>query len=156
MQDSKSLQLCELTYKSYKFLNISYHNKKIYIYNFSRWKKFYDGNVELYFCTKFQPKSHSRPKSVYVWTVLDVQKWFKRFCNDYMQYVNLFAQHDITGRTLLRVTDNTLLRMGIKNTMHRDAIWREILKLKLKTDIIEIRDLQFRDTSNLYYDYSLA
>lgn len=93
---------------------------------------------------------------MYVWTVLDVQKWFKRFCNDYMQYVNLFGQHDITGRTLLRVTDNTLLRMGIKNTMHRDAIWREILKLKLKTDIIEIRDLQFRDTSNLYYDYSLA
>lgn len=35
--------------------------------------------------------------------------------------------------------------MGITNKEHREAIWREILKLRLKTDIVEIRDLERAD-----------
>lgn len=61
-------------------------------------------------------------------------------------------QHDITGRALIRINDNTLLRMGITNKEHRDAIWREILKLRLKTDIMEIRDLERRHN---YFNYDL-
>lgn len=37
-----------------------------------------------------------------------------------------------------------LCRLGITDSVHREAIWRQILKIRLKTDIIEIRDLQFR------------
>lgn len=61
-------------------------------------------------------------------------------------------QHDITGRTLVRINDNTLLRMGILNKEHREAIWREILKLRLKADIVEIRDLERRHN---YFNYDL-
>jgi len=104
-----------------------------------------------------KPKGRERPKSVYSWTVSDVQKWLRRHCSDYyQQYGNLFLQHDITGRALLRLNDNSLLRLGITDMTHREAIWREILKLRLKTDIMEIRDLQRRDAYNMSYDYYIA
>lgn len=96
-----------------------------------------------------QAKANERPRSVYAWNVIDVQKWFKRHCSEYIEYIDLFAQHDITGRSLLRVTDNTLLRMGFINAIHRDAIWRQILKLKLKTDIVELKDLESRNMTHL-------
>lgn len=63
-----------------------------------------------------------------------------------------YFQHDITGRALVRINDNTLLRMGITNQEHREVIWREILKLRLKTDIVEIRDLERRHN---YFNYNL-
>lgn len=44
-----------------------------------------------------------------------------------------------------------VFRLGITDASHREAIWREILKLRLKTDIIEIRDLQ-RRTNNFGFD----
>lgn len=59
-------------------------------------------------------------------------------------------QHDITGRALIRMNENTLLRLGIVNTEHREAIWREIMKQRLKTNIMEIRDLERRN--NLHYE----
>lgn len=42
--------------------------------------------------------------------------------------------------------------MGITNKDHREAIWREILKLRLKADIVEIRDLERRHN---YFHYDL-
>lgn len=59
-------------------------------------------------------------------------------------------QHEITGRALLRLTDDSLLRMGIVNNQDRDAIWREIVKQHLKTDIMDLRDMDFM---NLYFEY---
>ena len=92
-----------------------------------------------------------RPRPVYLWTVNDVQKWLRRHCSDYHPlYWELFQQHDITGRALVRMHENTLLRLGISNPQHREYIWREIMKLRLKTDILEIRDLERK--SNLNYD----
>jgi hypothetical protein len=38
-----------------------------------------------------------------------------------------------------------LLRMGVDNAEHRQEVWREITKLRLKTDILEIRDLERKD-----------
>lgn len=64
----------------------------------------------------------------------------------------IVLQHDITGRSLLRINDNTLIRLGISNAEHRNAIWREAMKLRLKTDIMEIRDLE---TRNNYSSYDL-
>ncbi|XP_022916775.1 protein aveugle [Onthophagus taurus] len=94
----------------------------------------------------------NRPISIYAWSAADVRKWFARHCADYQKYLGMFAQHEITGRSLLRITENTLLRIGIIDSDDRNAIWREILKLKLKTDIVEIKDMESR---NLNYDYSV-
>ncbi|KAH8254495.1 hypothetical protein KR032_010426 [Drosophila birchii] len=84
----------------------------------------------------------TRPKAVYLWTVSDVLKWYRRHCGEYTQYEQLFAQHDITGRALLRITDSSLQRMGVTDNRDREAIWREIVKQRLKTDIMEIRDME--------------
>lgn len=42
----------------------------------------------------------------------------------------------------MRINDSSLQRMGITNNKDRLAIWREIVKQKLKTDIMEIRDME--------------
>lgn len=53
-----------------------------------------------------------------------------------------YFQHEITGRALLRINDSSLQRMGVTNNRDREAIWREIVKQRLKTDIMEIRDME--------------
>ncbi|CAG7816336.1 unnamed protein product, partial [Allacma fusca] len=50
---------------------------------------------------------------------------------------------NVNGRALLRLNSSALERMGITNFQHREEIWREIIKLKLKSDILELRDLEF-------------
>lgn len=91
----------------------------------------------------------ARPKPVVLWTALDVQKWLRRFCSDlYPLHCEKFQQHDITGRTLLRLKENSLLQLGIENAQHREDIWREIMKLRLKGDILYIRDLERRVNTN--------
>ena len=37
----------------------------------------------------------ARPKPVNLWTVADVQKWFKRHCGEYIKYSELFLQVNI-------------------------------------------------------------
>ncbi|CAG2158787.1 unnamed protein product [Oppiella nova] len=84
-----------------------------------------------------------RPKPVFFWNNADVMKWLKRHCEQYYGlYGNAFLENEITGRSLVRITDATLQRLGITDPQHRDDISRIILKLKLKSDIIEIKDLE--------------
>uniref|UniRef100_A0A182PGD0 SAM domain-containing protein n=1 Tax=Anopheles epiroticus TaxID=199890 RepID=A0A182PGD0_9DIPT len=92
----------------------------------------------------------ARPKPVYMWTVADTLKWLRRHCNERCaQYQELFQRHEITGRALLRITDElTLYRMGIHDEKDRDDILREIIKQRLKTDIMEIRDMELMN--NVY------
>lgn len=108
-----------------------------------------------------------RPKPAYSWTVNEVQKWFKRHCGEFEKYSGLFLkvclfislptfrlshpcfQHEITGQALLRINDNALQRMGIEDNKDRDAILREIIKQRLKTDIVDFRDLE---SKNAHYD----
>jgi len=59
-----------------------------------------------------------------------------------VQYSELFHKNNVNGRSLLRMNSGALERMGIFNGSHRNEIWREIIKLKLKSDILEIRDLE--------------
>lgn len=66
----------------------------------------------------------------------------------YLIYSYLSSKHDITGRVLLRINENILLRLGIDNEQHRMDIWREIMKLHLKTDMLEIRDIERRNNVN--------
>ncbi|XP_037779926.1 protein aveugle-like [Penaeus monodon] len=85
----------------------------------------------------------TRPKPCYLWTTADVQKWFKRHCSEYFQlYSHLLIQHDITGKALVRMTEGTLIRLGIAHPEHLEAIWREILKLRLKADIQEMKEIE--------------
>ncbi|XP_054168876.1 protein aveugle-like [Oppia nitens] len=87
--------------------------------------------------------AEKRPKPVFFWNNADVMKWMKRHCEQYYGlYGNAFLENEITGRSLVRMTDSTLERMGIADNGHRDDIQRIILKLKLKSDIIEIKDLE--------------
>lgn len=109
-----------------------------------------------------------RPKPAYLWTISEVQKWFKRHCGEFFEkYSSLFLkvnrqfisedriltycilQHEITGQALIRITDNTLLRIGIQDDSDREFIMREICKQKLKTDIVDFRDLE---SKNAHYD----
>ncbi|KAG5888572.1 hypothetical protein JTB14_029869 [Gonioctena quinquepunctata] len=50
--------------------------------------------------------ANNKPKSVYSWNVIDVQKWLRRHCSDdYQCYVENFVQHDITGANCNPQTD---------------------------------------------------
>ncbi|CAG2100631.1 unnamed protein product [Medioppia subpectinata] len=91
-----------------------------------------------------------RPKPVFFWNNADVMKWLKRHCEQYYGlYGHAFLENEITGRSLVRITECTLERMGISDATHRDDICRIILKLKLKSDIIEIKDLEKKSESGI-------
>lgn len=84
-----------------------------------------------------------RPKPVFFWNNADVMKWLKRHCEEYYGlYGQLFLEHEITGRSLVRMNDVSLERMGINDAEHREELCRIILKLKLKSDILEMKDLE--------------
>lgn len=84
-----------------------------------------------------------KPKHLSQWTNADVIKWLRRHCEHfYEQYGHLFLEHEITGRSLCRVTDNMLERMGIELRDHRDELRRIIMKLKLKSDMVKLKDLE--------------
>jgi len=86
-----------------------------------------------------------RPKSVAQWSVVDVQKWLRRHCGDYYHlYCEAFLDQDVTGRCLVRMTENSLLRLGIAHPEHRQFIWREIGKLRLRSSILHLRDQERR------------
>jgi hypothetical protein len=87
---------------------------------------------------------------LYFWNKGDVIKFLKRLCNEYGdEYAELFLKHEINGRALLRLNDNSLKRMGITDDNKRELILKEILKQKLKTYMIEIRDLELMN-NNVY------
>lgn len=89
------------------------------------------------------PVADRRLKHVSQWSHADVMKWLRRHCEHaYDQYGNLFVQHKITGRSLCRVTDFMLERIGIENQENRDELRRVIMKLKLKSDMVKLRDLE--------------
>ena len=51
-------------------------------------------------------------------------------------------ENEITGRSLIRLNLSSLERLGVKNEAHRDELYRAILKLKLKSDILDLKDLE--------------
>jgi len=88
----------------------------------------------------------NRPKTVYFWNNIEVMKWLKRHCSEYHDlYAPLFQENQITGRSLVRLNSESLSRMGISNPDHRDELCRSILKLKLKSDILDLKDMEKRN-----------
>ncbi|CAG0920300.1 unnamed protein product [Notodromas monacha] len=89
----------------------------------------------------------ARPKPLYQWDNADVVKWLNKKINveNRQAYKDAFEKHDITGKALTHMTEITLMRLGIANPDDAQAIWREILKLRLKTGILEMKEFQLRD-----------
>lgn len=106
-----------------------------------------NNNVQQYTAPPATPSvpvdENRKPKHLSQWTNADVIKWLKRHCEHfYEQYGDLFLEHEITGRSLCRITDNMLERMGIELQDHRDELRRIIMKLKLKSDMVKLKDLE--------------
>ncbi|RWS29877.1 protein aveugle-like protein [Leptotrombidium deliense] len=96
-------------------------------------------------CANRVAEDTTKPKLVFFWNNGDVMKWLKRHAEEYYGlYGQLFHEHEITGRSLVRMSDVTLQRMGISDCQHRDNISKLILKLKLKCDILEMKDLEYK------------
>jgi len=94
------------------------------------------------------PVKAQRPKPVNQWTVADVQKWLSRHCREYYSLYSIkFLEQDITGRSLVRLTDNSLLRLEIVISDHRQAILREISKLRLRSNILLLKDIEMKQKS---------
>ena len=83
-------------------------------------------------------------------SVVDVQKWLRRHCGDYYHlYAESFLEQEVTGRCLVRMNENSLMRLGIIHPEHRQFIWREIAKLRLRTSILYLRDQERRLGANM-------
>ena len=88
-----------------------------------------------------------------MWAVADVVKWLKRHCGEECcAYTEFFVQHEITGRALMRANENTLIRLGIDDTAIRQEILKQIMKIRLKTDVMQIMDLERQHNNCPYYD----
>ena len=71
----------------------------------------------------------ARPKSVTQWSVVDVQKWFRKTCGEYYaDYAERLLEQDITGRFARDDADS----------IHRDPGWRRFncIKKPLESTIL--------------------
>ena len=50
----------------------------------------------------------------------------------------------IAGRSLTRLSENSLLRLGVVHPEHRQEILRKISKLRLRSNIILLKDMEKR------------
>lgn len=82
-------------------------------------------------------------KKAHFWDIDHVVIWLKKYCGTYHnEYRNLFQKHEITGRALMALTDQKLLRIGITNSAHRQEILLQILKLKLSWEKYQLDELK--------------
>lgn len=91
---------------------------------------------------KDQPKKKKKPTlgTVYFWSVKDVGRWLKKNMPEMAEmYLPMFLYHEISGRIFVHLNDDKLKLMGIENEEHREAIVREVLKLKLSRDVHEFK-----------------
>ncbi|XP_071165998.1 protein aveugle-like [Mytilus edulis] len=113
--------------------------------------------------TKQEPKMHSKiketsgtsgkktnktkTKPLYFWNSFDVNKWLKKYGGKYFElYGDLLLSQEITGRTLIRMNDIKLERLGITSADHRREIIQHILRLRLKHEAIDLKNLEQKGT----------
>jgi len=86
---------------------------------------------------------HRQTKPVFIWSQMEVCKWLKRqIPSAQAAYADMFAKHDITGKTLLALNDEKLQKVGIADDEHRQNILNEILKLQMKNYMQCFKGLQ--------------
>ncbi|KAL3870115.1 hypothetical protein ACJMK2_042727 [Sinanodonta woodiana] len=86
--------------------------------------------------------TRNKTKPLHFWTSADVNKWLKKHgghCHDL--YGDLLLEQEVTGRTLIRCNDFKLERMGISNSNHRNELMQHILRLRLKHETVELKNL---------------
>lgn len=89
----------------------------------------------------------NKSKPLYFWSAADVNKWLKKHGGHYHQlYGELFMQQEITGRTLIRLNDIKLEKIGITSPDHRADLMRHILKLRLKHESHDLKTLDQKGT----------
>ena len=82
------------------------------------------------------------------WENLGYRKLISRFSD--LEKSLIVCKHSInfivffSGRSLVRLTDNSLLRLEIVITEHRQAILREISKLRLRSNILLLKDIEMK------------
>lgn len=87
----------------------------------------------------------SKTKPLYFWTSADVNKWLKKHgghCHEL--YGELFLQQEVTGRTLIRLTEFKLEKIGITNPQHRQELMHYVLKLRLRHESTDLKNLDQR------------
>ncbi|KAM4040232.1 sterile alpha motif domain-containing protein 12-like isoform 1-T2 [Anomaloglossus baeobatrachus] len=78
-------------------------------------------------------------KPVSDWSVQDVCSWLQYGpLQNAAGLVQAAYSHQISGRALLRLTDNLLQRMGIQQENLRQSILVEVLELKLQQEIQQL------------------
>uniref|UniRef100_A0A0B7BJ95 SAM domain-containing protein n=2 Tax=Arion vulgaris TaxID=1028688 RepID=A0A0B7BJ95_9EUPU len=86
-----------------------------------------------------------KPKPLYFWDSADVNKWLRKHGGLYYElYGDLLSKHDVTGRTLIRVNDIKLEKIGILDSSHRHDLMQFILRLRLKHEMSDLRSLNQR------------
>lgn len=86
-----------------------------------------------------------KPKPLYFWTSADVNKWWRKhggLC--YQLYGDLLTEHDVGGRTLIRMNEIKLEKIGITNPEHRHELMQHILRLRLKHEMADLKNLDQR------------
>lgn len=71
------------------------------------------------------------------WTVPEVCAWLGARRGD-RDLAQLAAEHAVTGRALLRLTEGTLRRMGVAPRSRRRELLRELLGLRLQQELEEL------------------
>ncbi|XP_076441533.1 sterile alpha motif domain-containing protein 12-like [Babylonia areolata] len=86
-----------------------------------------------------------KPKPLYFWTSADVNKWWRKHGGRcYEQYGDLLTKHDVGGRTLIRMNEIKLEKIGITNVEDRHELMQHILRLRLKHEMADLKNLDQR------------
>lgn len=84
------------------------------------------------------PAFVTRP--VIMWTQQDVCRWLKKHCpHNYLTYLEVFSQHAITGRALLRLNEEKLVRMGLVQERQRQDLLHQLLHLQVQEEERNLR-----------------
>lgn len=92
-----------------------------------------------------KPKRSLSLRQVRDWSNDLVLSWFRKYCGGlYSQYAPYFEEHEITGKVLISLTNESLKSMGITENQHRESILNQILLLKINSDRYIIQRLADR------------
>lgn len=82
------------------------------------------------------------PQNVHDWRREQVGVWLSQLSPTlHRLYWPRFSEHDIIGRTLIRLTDSKLRAMGINTSKHSYLLARQIAGLKIQQEASELRVL---------------
>ena len=85
-------------------------------------------------------KGIKKRKPLHLWTVDEVYNWLQYLAlNITEDYESHIRRHAITGRVLERLNDGSLILIGIKHVSDREKILQNILLLKMRQDLLEMK-----------------